>query len=123
MGRAFRPGGATALRCLTTSTMSKSRSFSTGLRSQHRLGKFKYRHNYLKLTRKDLVNRSRRERNDEEVAVRSSLDVGYDPEVPADQQALTFGHLVEVYVIGYSVPQPPVIDSDCAPVARQVKVE
>lgn len=47
------------------------------------------------LTSKYLVNRALIERDHEEIAVRSGLDIRDDSEVSSDQQAFTFGHLVK----------------------------
>ena len=81
---------------------------------------------------KNLVDRSVRERDDEEVSVRSSLKVGRDAEVPAEQQALALddglgvrhgvvrSRLVEV--VGDPVIQPGIIHPDLPAVTGQVEV-
>jgi len=48
------------------------------------------------------------QRHQEEVAVRAGLDVGHDPEVPPDEQALAFGDVELVVVVGDTVLQPGV---------------
>src|SRR5581483_884740 len=71
----------------------------------------------------DLVNRAVRERDDKQVAIRPGLDVGADPEVTPEEQALAFGDVKFVSVVGHTVFEPRVIHGDPAAVAGQVEVE
>src|SRR5918999_4650205 len=77
----------------------------------------------LVLAPEDLVNLPVAERDHEQVAVWSGLDVGADAEVPADQERLAFGDLELVEVVRDPVLDPRVVDGDAPPVAGQVEVE
>src|SRR4029453_2506147 len=54
----------------------------------------------------DFVDRALVQRDQEEIAVGSGLDVGHDPEVPPDEQALTFGDVELVVVVSDPALQP-----------------
>ena len=73
------------------------------------------------LAPKDLVDRPLRERDDKQVAVRSSLDIGSDPEVPVDQQAFAPGDLVLGEVVRHPVLQPCIVYADLPTVTGQVE--
>jgi hypothetical protein len=60
----------------------------------------------------DFVDRALIRRDHEQVAVRPGLDVGHDPEVRADEQALAFGDVELAVVAGDPVLQPRVADTD-----------
>src|SRR6266511_5616902 len=71
----------------------------------------------------DLVDRAVGDRGDEQVAVRSRLDIRRDAEVPADQQALALREVVLRVVVGDPVLQAWIVDGDLLAVARQVEPE
>src|SRR5919108_2254907 len=71
----------------------------------------------------DLVDGAVRERNHEEVAVGSTLDVRDHPEVRADEQALALRHVVEVEVVRHAIGQSGVVNRDLPAVAGQVEDE
>jgi hypothetical protein len=62
-------------------------------------------------------------RHDEEVTVRSGLDVGHDPEVTAEHEAFTFSHLVEGQVVGNAIGKPRVVDGDLLAIAGEIEPE
>src|SRR4030095_8883015 len=71
----------------------------------------------------DLMDRALRQGHHEQVAVRTGLDVGHDPEVRPDEQALALGDVELVAVVCDPVGQPRVVDGDLPAVAGQVEME
>src|SRR5688500_10889290 len=75
------------------------------------------------LTRKNLVDRTSGQRDHEQIAIRSRLDVGHDTEVLADEKALAFGDLVFGQVVGHAILKPRIINGNRAAVPGQIELE
>src|SRR5688572_17156078 len=75
------------------------------------------------LTRKNLVDRTSGQRDHEQVAIGSRLDVGHDTEVLADEKALAFRDLVFGQVVGDAILKPGIINGNRAAVAGQIEME
>src|SRR5688500_9671350 len=63
------------------------------------------------------------ERDDEKVAVWPGLNVGRDPEVATEQQALALCDLMFGEVVGHPVLQPRIVHADHPAVASQIEME
>jgi hypothetical protein len=72
---------------------------------------------------KNLVDRAVRERDDEEVSVRSSVNVGADAEASPKQQAFTLGDVELEKVVGDAIFQSWIIDGDLTTVAGEIEAE
>ena len=75
------------------------------------------------LTPEDLVNRSIRERDDEQIAIRSALDICDDTKIASNEKAFTFCDLMLGKVICHSVLKARVIHSDLSSITCQIKME
>src|SRR6266480_7896873 len=75
------------------------------------------------LRSKNLVDRAVRERDDEEISVGSSVNVGADAEVSSKQQAFTLGDVELVEVVGDAIFQSWIIDGDVPAVAGEIEAE
>jgi hypothetical protein len=76
-----------------------------------------------RLLPEDLVDGSGGDRDHEEVAVRTGLDVRADAEAATEQQTLALGDVVLRTVVGDPVLQAWIVDGDLLPVAGQVEAE
>jgi hypothetical protein len=72
---------------------------------------------------KNLVDRAVRERDDEEISVRSSVNVSANAEASPKQQAFTLGDVELGEVVGDAIFQPWIIDGDLTTVAGEIEVE
>ncbi len=75
------------------------------------------------LRSKNLVDRAVRERDDEEISVRSSVNVGADAEVSSKQQAFTLGDVELEQVVGDAIFQSWIINRDLTAVAGEIEPE
>src|SRR6266496_5389240 len=72
---------------------------------------------------KDLVYRAVRQRDDKEISVGSSVNVGTDAEVSSKQQGFTLGDVELEHVVGDAIFQSWIIDGDLTAVAGEIEPE
>src|SRR5207249_2174205 len=72
---------------------------------------------------RNFVDRAVRQRDDEEISVRSSVNVGADAEVSSKQQGFTLGDVELGEVVGDAIFQSWVIDGDLTTVAAEIEPE
>src|SRR5436190_14781876 len=71
----------------------------------------------------DLVNRAIRKRYDEEISIRTGLQVGGNAEIRAEKQRLAFRDVEFAQVVGDAIVESRIVDADLLTIAREIKVE
>src|SRR5687768_11983378 len=91
--------------------------------SRHRFFYSMFSPGYPLSTSEDLINGALIERNQDQISVRCGLDVGHDSEVFSKEEAFAFRHLMEGQVVGHSVMEPLILESELSSVSLELEAE